>query len=83
MPIAISGKALAELLLKDGWQIERRTNHGLLMWKMFPGESARRTTIVPDKSKDLADKILGVILGVKQTRIGRKGLQELIDRYGK
>ena len=83
MPIAISGKALIELLLKDGWQIERRTNHGLLMWKMFPGESTRRTTIVPDKSKDLADKILGVILGVKQTRIGRQGLQELIDRYGK
>ena len=83
MPIAISGKALIELLLKDGWQVERRANHGLLMWKKFPGESARRTTIIPDKSEDLADKILGVILGVKQTRIGRKGLQELIDRYGR
>ncbi len=83
MPIAISGKDLAELLLKDGWQIERRANHGFLMWKVFPGESGRRTTIIPDKSTDLADKILGVILGVKQTQIGRKGLQELIDRYGK
>ncbi len=53
------------------------------MWKVFPGESTRRTTIVPDKSEDLADKVLGVILGVKQTQIGRKGLQELIDRYGR
>lgn len=83
MPIAISGKELVELLLKDGWKIARRTNHGLLLWKVFPGESAPRTTIVPDKSRDLADKILGVILGVKQTRIGRQGLQELIDRYGR
>ena len=53
------------------------------MWKVFPGESGRRTTIIPDKSEDLADKVLGVILGVKQTQIGRKGLQELIDRYGR
>ena len=83
MPIAISGRELADLLRKDGWREGRRTNHGVFFSRQFPGEPSRRTTIVPDKSTDLADKTLGVILSVKQTKLGYKGLQELIDRFGR
>ena len=83
MPIAISGIELAGLLRKDAWREGRRTNHGIFFSKQFPGEPTPRTTIVPDKSKDLAEKTLSVILSVKQTKLGSKGLQELIDRYGR
>ena len=83
MPIVISGKGLAGLLRKDGWHEGRRTRHGITFRKRFPGEPAPRYTIVPDRSDDLNPKTLGAILSVSQTGLGARGLQELIDRYGK
>ena len=83
MPIVISGRGLADLLRKDGWNEGRRTRHGIIFRKQFPGEPAARYTIVPDKAEDLNPKTLGAILSVSQTGLGFRGLQELIDRYGR
>lgn len=83
MPIVISGRGLANLLRKDGWNEGRRTRHGIAFSKQFPDEASPRYTIVPDRSSDLNPKTLGAILSVSQTGLSTNGLQELIDRYGK
>ena len=83
MPIVISGRGLADLLRKDGWSEGRRTRHGIVFKKQFPGERAPRYTIVSDKPGGLKRKTLGAILSVSQTGLGFQGLQELIDRYGR
>ena len=83
MPPSLSGKQLASLLEKDGWQRGGRRNHGVYYYKRFPGEAIPRSTVVPEKSSDLPRGTLGAILSVKQTGLGSTGLQELLDRYGK
>ena len=70
------------LLEKDGWERRARRTHGVFFSKLFPGEPLPRSTVIPDKSDDLPSGTLGAILGVKQTGIGRGGLQDLIDKYG-
>ena len=75
----ISGRYLMRLLELDGWIRDRRANHGILFYKEFPGEKRPRFTVIPDKSTPLPDTMLGRILSVKQTGIGRTGLQRLID----
>jgi len=67
------------LLESDGWIPFRRSRHGVFYYKQFDGESKPRFTVVPDKSTPLASGTLGAILGLKQTGIGRAGLQSLID----
>ena len=75
----ISGRELMRLLERDGWVSGGRRNHGIFYNKHFPGENLPRSTVIPDKSTPLPDTTLGAILSVKQTGIGRVGLQELID----
>jgi len=75
----ISGHQLMRLLERDGWIRDRRTNHGILFYKEFPGELRPRFTVIPDKSMPLPNTTLGAILSVSQTGIGRVGLQRLID----
>ncbi len=66
---------------EDGWERRGRRTHGIFYSKLFPGETFPRSTVIPDKSDDLPTGILGAILGVKQTGIGRGGLQDWIDKY--
>ncbi len=67
------------LLEGDGWTRGRRVNHGVFCHKQFPGENRPRFTVIPDKSEPLPNGTLGAILSVKQTGLGRAGLQDLID----
>ena len=83
MPPSLSGKQLATLLEKDGWQQGGRRNHGIFYYKQFPGEAMPRSTVIPHKSDDLPKTTLGAILSVKQTGLGSAGLKGLVDRYGR
>lgn len=69
------------LLELDGWTRGGRRTHGVFYYKHFPGERFPRSTVIPDKSDSLPSTTLGAILSVKQTGLGRTGLQELVDKY--
>ena len=77
-----TGKQLIALLEKDGWTESGRRTHGVFLYKRFPGEHLPRSTVVPDKNFPLTDRVLGAILSIKQTGIGKDGLSELIRRHG-
>lgn len=77
---AISGNKLIKLLQKDGWIIHRRTRHGVALIKTIGGRT--RTTIVQDTRAIIPPGTLSDILGRKQTGIVRKGLLELVNKYG-
>ena len=47
-----------------------------------PGEAMPRSTVIPDKTQPLNQRVLGAILSVKQTGLGRSGLEALIAGYG-
>jgi predicted RNA binding protein YcfA (HicA-like mRNA interferase family) len=78
--LKISGKNLIKLAVKDGWEIKHRATHGLSLAKKFADKT--RVTVIPDKKALLPDGTLAAILGPKQMGIGRKGLEELISKYG-
>jgi len=80
MSISVSGKALIKLALKDGWVIKHRATHGVSLAKKYPDKT--RVTVIPDKKALMPDGTLAAILGPKQMGIGRKGLAELIKKYG-
>ena len=69
------------LLKADGWIQGHRTTHGVAFTKIDK-QGQCRTTIVPDKGRPLVPSTLHLILGLKQTCIGRQGLLELIERFG-
>jgi hypothetical protein len=71
-----------KLLELDGWQRRGRRAHGVFYHKRFPGEQTPRSTVIPDKSGPIPNSAPGAILSVKQTALGRAGLQELIEKYG-
>ena len=77
----MTGRELMRLLEQDGWTHGGRRTHGVFFHKAFPGERLPRSTVVPDKSQDLPPTTLGAILSVKQTGLGRDGLQQLIERH--
>ena len=77
--MTISGRELIALLQRDGWQILRRSNHGVFLSRQFPGESRPRTTVIPDKTRDLKPGVLAQILGPKQTGLGRAELERLLN----
>ncbi len=77
---AISGKDLIKLLQKDGWLQGRMATHGVSLTKAFGDRT--RVTIIPDSSASLDEGTLQAILGPKQTRIGKAGLLDLINKYG-
>jgi len=74
---AITGPELIKLLKKDGWQERDRATHGLALTKSLP-DGRVLVTIVPTKSRSLPKGTLNAIL--KQTELGRDGLQELLKR---
>ena len=77
---AITGKQLVRLLKCDGWEEGRHSTHGRTLTKRFGNRV--HVTFVPEKSKPLPIGTLMAILGAKQTALGKKGLQMLIDRHG-
>ena len=76
---AISGPELIQLLKKDGWYETERRTHGMGLAKDFP--DFKLVTVVPTKGRSLPKRTLGQILSVKQTSLGRKGLEKLIKKY--
>jgi predicted RNA binding protein YcfA (HicA-like mRNA interferase family) len=78
--LKISGKNLIKLAVKDGWEIKHRATHGISLSKKYPDKT--RVIVIPDKEALLPDGTLAAILGPKQMGIGRKGLEELIKKYG-
>jgi len=76
----ISGRELIALLERHGWRIMRRSNHGVFLSRQFPGESRPRTTVIPDKPRDLKPGVLAQILGPKQTGLGRAGLERMLNQ---
>jgi len=78
---AISGNQLIALLQKDGWTLAGQRTHGVALKKA--DDSGRvRVALIKPTSKSLPEQTLGGILSVKQSGIGRKGLRELIEKYG-
>lgn len=77
----ISGRDLIEMLEKDQWQRRGQATHGVFLFKQFPGERYPRTTVVPDKKDGLPNGTLAAILSVKQTGLGRSGLQYLMSKH--
>ncbi len=74
---AISGRELAKLLAKDGWQLDCQSTHGLTYKKIVNGELL--ITTIPNKSRSLCAGTLAQILGPRQTRLGRAGLLRLLQ----
>ncbi|MBI4188507.1 MAG: type II toxin-antitoxin system HicA family toxin [Chloroflexi bacterium] len=79
LPI-ITGKKLVKLLEKDGWVVHRRTRHGVALIKVISERT--KVTIIPDSSARLDDGTLSAILGPKQTGIGKRGLLEIVNKWG-
>jgi predicted RNA binding protein YcfA (HicA-like mRNA interferase family) len=77
---ALSGKQLIRLLRKDEWILKGRTRHGVALTKHFGDRT--RVTVIPDTNASLDDGTLAAILGVKQTGIGKKGLLDLVNKFG-
>lgn len=77
---SITGKQLIKLFEKDEWQNGGKATHGISLTKKI--KNITLITIIPDKSEDLPEGTLGAILGVKQSRLGKKGLLNLINLHG-
>lgn len=77
---AITGNQLIKLLAKGGWQVKRHATHGVSMSKKVGNRNL--VTVIPSKDDSLPPGTLSAILGPKQTKLGRKGLSNLIDTYG-
>lgn len=77
---AITGRQLIRLLKKDGWIVKRRAQHGVALAKSSGDRT--KVTVIPDTRASLDPGTLAVILGLKQTAIGRRGLSNLLGRFG-
>jgi hypothetical protein len=77
--LTISGRALIALPERKGWQILRRSNHGVFLSRHFPGESRPRTTVIPGKTRDLKPGVQGRILSHKQKGLGRAELERMMS----
>lgn len=77
---AISGNQLIKLLKKDGWEESGHNNHVVKLRKKFPDRT--RCTVIQPIDDSLRPGTLSAILGVKQTDIGRDGLEKLIEVHG-
>ena len=69
-----------DILRKDDWEFSRKANHGRALTKKVNDRTL--VTIVPETRDSLPDGTLNAILSEKQTRLGRSGLLELINKYG-
>ena len=77
---AVKGKELIKLLQKDGWVVHGHVTHGVSLRKQFADRV--RVTLVQDTGAALPDGTLGAILGPKQTSLGKRGLLDLLNRFG-
>jgi predicted RNA binding protein YcfA (HicA-like mRNA interferase family) len=77
---AISGEQLIKLLQKDGWEPGRKAKHGITLTKSSGNRT--RVTFVPTTRASLPIGTLQAILSNKQTGLGKKGLLELLNKYG-
>lgn len=77
---ALTGKQLIKLLKKDGWVVGRKAQHGVSLTKSIGNRT--KVTFIPDTRASLDSGTLGAILGVKQTGLGKRGLLELLNKYG-
>jgi predicted RNA binding protein YcfA (HicA-like mRNA interferase family) len=81
MSSTLSGKELIKLLSRDSWVIKRRARHGVALAKVF--EDRTRVTVIPDTRAPLDEGTLAAILGPKQMNIRKRGLKDLINKFGK
>lgn len=79
---AVTGFQLIRLLELDGWKRGRRGTHGQALYKRLSGENRTLVTVVPRTRASLPTGTLGGILSVKQTRLSRRRLIELIRKHG-
>jgi predicted RNA binding protein YcfA (HicA-like mRNA interferase family) len=77
---AITGNQLIKLLLKDGWERAGESSHVVSLRKKFSDQT--RVTIVQPTNDSLPRGTLSAILGIKQTGLGRDGVEKLIDKHG-
>lgn len=77
---ALTGEQLISLLEKDGWKTGRRATHGLSLTRRVGDRTL--VTVVPTCADTIPPGTLSDILGPLQTRIGKKGLLALINKYG-
>lgn len=77
---AITGRQMIKLLEKDGWVAGRKATHGRCLTKLVGDKTL--VTFIPDKNDSLPEGTLKAILGDKQTRIGKEGLLDLLNKYG-
>lgn len=77
---AISGKQLIKLLIKDDWVVGRKATHGISLTKAAGGHT--KVTVIPNTRVSFPEGTLGEILGPKQTNLGKKGLLDLLNKYG-
>ncbi len=72
---------MAEVLRREGWTERRRGPHGLIFSKYEGGEFLSACVPLHD-NKEIPERTLGQILSVKQTRWGKRGLQERLKKHG-
>ena len=77
----ITGLQLIRLLELDDWiRREKQTEHGVFFHKRVGG--AFLSTTIPPKNDPIPDGTLSAILGSKQTKLGKDGLRDLIEKHG-
>lgn len=77
---AITGKQLIRLLEKDGWKHGSKATHGITLTKNIGDRTI--VTFVPDTKASLPKGTLMDILSKKQTRLGKRGLLDILNKYG-
>ena len=75
----ITGLQLIKLFKKDGWVEKRRSKHGMSMYKKINDKFT--VVVIPTKRGVLPDGTLSGILSLKQSGIGRNGLEKLLNKY--
>lgn len=78
---ALAGFQLINLLCDDGWVKGRKSTHGRCLTKKLLNDRTL-VTFIPETNSSLPEGTLHAILSSKQTRIGKKGLLQLIKKYG-
>ena len=63
--LALTGRQLIRLLTTDGWELKRRSNHGLFLTKRFGDRTG--TTVVKNTGRVIPNGTLSAILSQKQT----------------
>ena len=76
--LTITGPELIRLLEHHGWEVVRRSRHGVFLSRQATGDDRPRMTVIPTRNRPLSPNVLAQILGPKQTGIGRSGLEAML-----